>query len=248
MLRHASPILGTAAIHDQSDALATALMPMWQVSWKELQQEPVRSADETAWTVRSSGKSRNKGVYAWVAEGSRHVGCKLLATRSTEGATDISVALRVDGLTSYPAAAKGDEGSHPASASPTATSMRAGSTSSLAKAKAYLLNHEAGLRVLLVQPTVALDHNAPERALRGLVLGRKTCYGPRSRRGTETTAILSMLVESACKAGVNPRDDLHAAARHALSAAGGVLLAKIFRKQVEAAKAELDDARNEWVT
>jgi transposase len=37
---------------------------------------------------------------------------------------------------------------------------------------------------------ISIDKNATERAIRGLVVGRKNHYGSKSRRGTEVAATL----------------------------------------------------------
>jgi len=67
-----------------------------------------------------------------------------------------------------------------------------------------------------------------------LVLGRVNFGGSRSRRGTEVAAILYTLVESAKRCGVSPEDYLYAAAEHALTNAGAVLLPDEFKRQLEA--------------
>jgi len=58
---------------------------------------------------------------------------------------------------------------------------------------------------------VAIDNNAIERALRGVVLGRKNHYGSKSRRGTEVAAILYSMIESAKLVGINPEEYFKAA-------------------------------------
>ncbi len=113
-------------------------------------------------------------------------------------------------------------------------------SSGLANALGYLVNHEPGLRVFLDNPDVPIDNNA-ERALRGPVRGRKNSYGSRSRRGTETAAILYTLVESAKGIGVDPRAYLEAAAEHALREAGAVVLPEDFKLQLGAARDESPD-------
>jgi hypothetical protein len=60
-----------------------------------------------------------------------------------------------------------------------------------------------GLLVFLEDPNVELD-NRTERAMRGVVLGRKSHYGSRSKRGTEVAALFYSLIESAKLAGVEP--------------------------------------------
>jgi transposase len=62
-----------------------------------------------------------------------------------------------------------------------------------------------GLQVFLDDDNVAIDNNATERALRGVVLGRKNHYGSRSRRGTEVAALFYSLIESAKLVGVGPQ-------------------------------------------
>lgn len=87
--------------------------------------------------------------------------------------------------------------------------------SPLRKAINYMGSCWNGLLVFLDDPLVGLDNNPTERALRGVVLGRKNHYGSRSERGTEVAALLYSLVESCKLAGVNPatylRDAVHAA-------------------------------------
>jgi len=89
--------------------------------------------------------------------------------------------------------------------------------SALGKAIAYMGGVWEGLRVFLDDPNVELDNNRSERALRGVVLGRKNYYGSRSRRGTEVAALLYSLIESAKLADIEPRAYLIAAINAALS-------------------------------
>jgi transposase len=91
--------------------------------------------------------------------------------------------------------------------------------SGLGKAIAYMGGIWDGLRVFLDNANVAIDNNATERALRGVVVGRKNHYGSRSRRGTEVAALFYSLLESAKLAGVGPHTYLKAAARAALRGA-----------------------------
>jgi transposase len=76
--------------------------------------------------------------------------------------------------------------------------------SPLGKAIAYMGGLWAGLQRFVEDPRLALDNNATERALRGVVLGRKNHYGSRSERGTEVAALFYSLIESAKLAGVEP--------------------------------------------
>jgi transposase len=96
-----------------------------------------------------------------------------------------------------------------------ALAQRALPRSSLRKAIDYMLGNWAGLTRFLEDPYVPLDNNATERALRGVVLGRKNHYGSRSERGTEVAAIGYSLVESAKLAGLDPMGYV-SAALHAL--------------------------------
>jgi transposase len=88
--------------------------------------------------------------------------------------------------------------------------------SPLRKAIAYMGDLWPGLLRFLEDPQLPLDNNATERALRGVVLGRKNHYGSRSERGTEVAAIFYSLIESAKLAGVEPDAYLRTAARHAV--------------------------------
>lgn len=105
-----------------------------------------------------------------------------------------------------------------------AESARTLPRSDLAGALGYMLKLEAGLRKFLDDPRIPLDNNASERALRGVVLGRKNHYGSRSRRGTEVAAIVYTLMESAKLAGVSPKGYLLAVVENALKNPGATLL------------------------
>lgn len=96
--------------------------------------------------------------------------------------------------------------------------------SGLGKAIAYTLGMWPGLVRFIEDPRIPLDNNATERALRGVVVGRKNHYGSRSKRGTEVAAILYSLCETAKLAGVEPRAYLLEATRRALAAPGAVTL------------------------
>lgn len=306
MFRHEGLKVSTNTLCDQMDALATALTPTYMALWAAVQAERVLHADETPWEVLANGHTDNERFYAWCAVGSQYAVYRLLDTRSKEGAAiilgDFNGTLVVDGLTSYPAAAKGEAGAPPkfkvanchAHARrkfveceqywPTESAYavelyrqlyeieRLGKetgadllalrqakskplidelfdwardqkgrpdllpSSGLSKALAYLLNHETGLRVFLDDPAVPIDNNTAERAMRGPVLGRKNYYGSRSRRGTETAAILYTLIESAKRVGVSPKAYLEAAVEMALSHAGAVLLPDEFKRQLDAVR------------
>jgi transposase len=63
---------------------------------------------------------------------------------------------------------------------------------------------------------LALDNNATERALRGLVVGRKNHYGSRSERGTKVAALF-LQPDRECEARWRrARCLLRAAARHGI--------------------------------
>jgi len=84
--------------------------------------------------------------------------------------------------------------------------------SSFGKALSYLAEMWPGLEQFLDDPWIPLDNNGTERALRGVVIGRKNHYGSKSKRGTEVAALFYTLLESAKLAGVNPAAYLKAAA------------------------------------
>lgn len=91
--------------------------------------------------------------------------------------------------------------------------------SPLRQAIEYMGGIWKGLGVFLENPAVDLDNNRTDRALRGVVLGRKNHYGSRSVRGTEVAALFYDLIESAKLVGVDPSDYLLRATRAALSGA-----------------------------
>ncbi|MCE9668385.1 transposase [Myxococcus stipitatus] len=90
--------------------------------------------------------------------------------------------------------------------------------SALGKAVAYMRGLWPGLTRFLEDGRIPLDTNGVERALRGVVLGRKNHYGSRSRRGTEVAALLYSLLESAKLCSVEPKAYLRMAT---LAALGG---------------------------
>jgi transposase len=96
--------------------------------------------------------------------------------------------------------------------------------SSLGKAIEYMLSLWLGLTVFLANPRVPLDNNAAERALRGLVVGRKNHYGSHSRLGAEVAAILYTLFETAKISGVDPHRYVLEATRRAIASPGTVTL------------------------
>lgn len=96
--------------------------------------------------------------------------------------------------------------------------------SGLGKAITYMWGMWPGLTHFLKNPRIPLDNNAGERALRGVVVGRKNHYGSRSRRGTEVAAIFYSLCESAKLAGIEPRSYLLQATYAAIDHPGTVTL------------------------
>lgn len=97
-----------------------------------------------------------------------------------------------------------------------ALEQRALPQSPLGKAIRYMGDLWPGLVRFVDDPRLALDNNATERALRGVVLGRKNHYGSRSERGTEVAALFYSFIESAKLAGVEPDAYLRAAAHAAV--------------------------------
>lgn len=85
------------------------------------------------------------------------------------------------------------------------------------KALAYVLSHWHGLTQLLEDAAVPLDNNPAERALRGLVVGRKNHYGSRSPRGADVSGLFYSLIGTARLRALDPstylRDAVHAALR-----------------------------------
>lgn len=105
-----------------------------------------------------------------------------------------------------------------------ALGVRALPGSGLRKAVEYMGGMwDSGLLRFLDDPNVPIDNNGTERALRGVVIGRKNHYGSRSQRGTEVAALFYGLIESAKLAGVGPHTYLRAAT-HAALRSGDVLL------------------------
>ena len=81
-----------------------------------------------------------------------------------------------------------------------------------------------GLTLFVDDPQIPLDNNAAERALRGVVVGRKNHYGSRSVRGTEVAAILYTMVETCRLCGVDPEYYLREALMRAVTCRGAALL------------------------
>lgn len=105
--------------------------------------------------------------------------------------------------------------------------------SALGQAIAYMQDLKPGLVAFVEDPLVPLDNNHAERALRGMVIGRKNHYGSRSQRGTEVASLYYTLFESAKLSGVEPMAYVAAAARQALREPDSVLLPADFQIQRE---------------
>jgi len=96
--------------------------------------------------------------------------------------------------------------------------------SKMGKALNYMLKLWPGLTVFLDNPEVPLDNNAAERALRGVVVGRKNHYGSRSKRGTEVAALFYTMMETAKLSGIDARTYLREAATRAIKEPGTITL------------------------
>jgi transposase len=96
--------------------------------------------------------------------------------------------------------------------------------SGLGKAIEYMLSLWVGLTRFLDDPRVGLDNNPTERALRGVVVGRKNHYGSKSLRGCQVAALFYTLIESAKLVGVDPHAYLLRATHAALAEPGTVTL------------------------
>jgi transposase len=96
--------------------------------------------------------------------------------------------------------------------------------SKLGRAISYMLKLWKGLTLFLEDPRIPLDNNAAERALRGVVVGRKNHYGSKSKRGTEVAALFYTLFETAKLSGVDPRAYVTLAAKRAIADHSAVTL------------------------
>ena len=76
--------------------------------------------------------------------------------------------------------------------------------SDLAKAIRYGLSRWHAFTLFLAEPTVAIDNNAAERAIRPLTIGRRNWLFAGSHAGGENLADILSLIESAKFAGHNP--------------------------------------------
>jgi len=95
--------------------------------------------------------------------------------------------------------------------------------SSLARAIAYMTKNWIELTRFLDDARIPLDNNPAERALRGLVIGRKVHYGSKSERGIKVAATLYTVLETAKLNGLDPRAWLRAALKAHLDGTGPYL-------------------------
>jgi transposase len=96
--------------------------------------------------------------------------------------------------------------------------------SKMGKAISYMLKLWKGLTLFLEDPRIPLDNNAAERALRGVVVGRKNHYGSKSKRGTEVAALFYTLFETAKLSQIDPRAYITLAAHRAIAEHGAISL------------------------
>ena len=82
---------------------------------------------------------------------------------------------------------------------------------SIGKAAAYTLGNWSKLIRFVDDARIPLDNNATERGIRGPVVGRRSHFGSKSRRGTEVAATLYTIVETAKLHDLDPAAYLHAA-------------------------------------
>ena len=73
-----------------------------------------------------------------------------------------------------------------------------------------LLNHREGLSVFVHQPSVPMDNNAAERALRGPVIGRRLSFGSDSETGARFTAQMYSVIRTLSLNGIDVRRWLQA--------------------------------------
>lgn len=74
------------------------------------------------------------------------------------------------------------------------------------KAFKSLNRHWKGLTTFVKHPTVPMDNNPAERALRGAAVGRKNYYGSGSIESAELTAIMFTIIQTLLIWGINPQE------------------------------------------
>ena len=72
------------------------------------------------------------------------------------------------------------------------------------KALRSLLNHREGLSVFVERPSVPMDNNAVERALRGPVIGRRLSFGSVSEAGARFSAMMYSVLGTLASNGIDP--------------------------------------------
>ncbi len=89
--------------------------------------------------------------------------------------------------------------------------------SAFGKAIAYMKSCWPKLVLFAEDARLSLDNNATERALRGVVLGRKNHYGSRSHKGMEVAGFFYSLIETLKLNDVNPQRYMLAAMTDAVN-------------------------------
>lgn len=102
--------------------------------------------------------------------------------------------------------------------------------SALADALEYMLGRWKGLCAFLDDPMIPISNNQTERALRGMVIGRKNHYGSRSLRGTQVAAIFYTLIETCKLCDVDPEEYVRFVARAALETPGIAVLPQAYAR------------------
>jgi transposase len=87
--------------------------------------------------------------------------------------------------------------------------------SGLGRAITYLLNHWEPLTLFLRQPSVPLDNNICERALKKAILHRKNAYFYKTKNGARVGDLYMSLIHTCELCGANPFDYLTELQRHA---------------------------------
>ena len=237
--------IDSQTLWDQLFALSAHLQPAYEALHKHALSHPVVGADETTWRLMGKkGLTNTKRWQVWAVSSPDAVCYRLDESRGADAADallqDFEGTVMCDGYSAYQALAliqqlydidRSLKDKPPEQrlrgrqqrAGPVlkdihrwALAQRALPQSPLGKAIAYLGKHFDGLRVFLTDPEVPLDNNQTERALRGVVIGRKNHYGSRSVRGTKVAAVMYSLVESAKLNGLDPDLYLKLAALEAI--------------------------------
>ncbi|MFQ5515520.1 MAG: transposase [Myxococcota bacterium] len=94
----------------------------------------------------------------------------------------------------------------------------------LGRAVRYTAKVWPGLCSFLDNPRGPIDHNGTEREMRTVAVGRKNHYDSRSVHGTRIAGMFYSLIESAERAGVDPRAYLRTAVHGAIERNGTATL------------------------